>query len=75
MKGVCVRATISRREVERMKNMPTADEQATKEIDIYAMLQRIKADSKEENPALEYEIKISEAKLHTLGVNTENLKK
>ena len=44
------------------------------EISKYTMLLRIKADSKEKNPTLEYEIRVSEVLLHSLGVNTEDLK-
>ena len=43
-------------------------------IEKYSMLQRIKAAGKEENPVLDYEIKVCEAQLHSLGVNTEDLK-
>lgn len=54
--------------------MPTISENITAELDKYAMLQRIKADSQGDNPTLDYEIKLSEAKLHSLGINTDDLK-
>ena len=44
------------------------------EIQKYSMLQRIKAASKEENPVLDYEIRITEITLHSMGVNTDDLK-
>ena len=50
------------------------DEVIAYEIRNYTRLQRIKAASREENPVLEYEIRESEAILHSLGVNTDDLK-
>ena len=54
--------------------MPNTGEIITQEIEKYGMLQRIKAEAKEEIPYLEYEIKLSEAKLQSLGVNVDGLK-
>ena len=45
------------------------------EIRNYTRLQRIKAASNEVNEVLEYEIRESEAVLHSLGINTDDLKK
>ena len=59
---------------EGVYRMPTISENITAELDKYAMLQRIKADSQGDNPTLDYEIKLSEAKLHSLGINTDDLK-
>ena len=54
--------------------MPNGSEIITQEIEKYGMLQRIKEESTGETPYLDYEIKLTEAKLHSLGVNTEDLK-
>ena len=54
--------------------MPNTGEIITQEIEKYGMLQRIKAEAKEEIPYLEYEIKLSEAKLQSLDVNVDGLK-
>ena len=43
-------------------------------IEKYSMLQRIKQANQGENPVLDYEIKVCEAQLHSLGVSTEDLK-
>lgn len=55
--------------------MPNAIELAGIELENYARLQRIKEASKEDNSVLDYEIKLSEAKLHSYGVSTEDLRK
>ena len=55
--------------------MPNGNEIITAEIEKYGMLQRIKEGSTGENKVLDYEILLSEAKLHSLGVNTDALKK
>ena len=43
-------------------------------IEKYSMLQRIKEANQGENPVLDYEIRVCEAQLHSMGVNTEDLK-
>ena len=54
----------------------TLQEQIINEINQFSMLWRIKNDMPEgvENRQLENELKLSEIRLHTLGVNTEDLK-
>ncbi|MBQ9360462.1 MAG: hypothetical protein IJT96_05445 [Lachnospiraceae bacterium] len=52
----------------------TPQEMEVSEINNYSMLQRIKSANKEqENPVLDYEIKVSAARLATLGVNVKDL--
>ncbi len=52
----------------------TPQEMEIYEINNYSMLQRIKSENGEQNnPVLEYEIKVSAARLATLGVNVEDL--
>ena len=65
---------IPHREEEERMDLVNSAELIANEISKYAMLLRIKADSKEKNPTLEYEIRVSEVLLHSLGVNTEDLK-
>ena len=48
--------------------MPDSSELIMQEIEKYGMLQRIKAASSEENPVLDYEIQLSEAKPESLGI-------
>lgn len=43
------------------------------EVTNYSNLQRIKRSLKEENEELEYQIRVSEAKLHSMGVNLQDL--
>ena len=49
----------------------TLDELKQVNIDYYINLIRIKKYQKELNPELEYQLKIQNNKLHTLGVNTD----
>ena len=65
---------IPHREEEERMDLVNSAELLANEISKYTMLLRIKADSKEKNPTLEYEIRVSEVLLHSLGVNTEDLK-
>ena len=59
-----------------MEETMTLQEQIINEINQFSMLWRIKNDMPEgvENRQLENELKLSEIRLHTLGVNTEDLK-
>ena len=52
----------------------TPQEMEITEMNNYCMLQRIKKDNKDtENATLDYEIKVSAAKLSTLWVNVKDL--
>ena len=52
----------------------TPQEMQFEEIENYARLQSIKAaNGDQKNAVLDYEIKVSAAKLQTIGVNLENL--
>ena len=51
----------------------TKEEMITVEIDKFANLMRIKKYQKEENPELEYQIRISRSKLQGYGIVTEDL--
>ena len=52
----------------------TPSEMEILEIENYSRLQRIKKDNgNTENPTLDYEIRVSAAKLEKLGVNLETL--
>ncbi|MBQ9360365.1 MAG: hypothetical protein IJT96_04945 [Lachnospiraceae bacterium] len=52
----------------------TPQEMEYMEIENYSRLQRIKKDNGgHDNPALDYEISVSTAKLSALGVNVENI--
>ena len=52
----------------------TPQEMEYMEIENYSRLQRIKKDNgSHDNPALDYEISVSTAKLSALGVNVENI--
>ena len=54
----------------------TLQEQVIQEINIFSMLWRIQKDMPEgvENQQLTNELKLSEIRLHALGVNTDDLK-
>ena len=52
----------------------TNNELTVQLIDLYTILQEIKTGCKEENPILNYKIRKVEAQLHSIGVNTDNLK-
>lgn len=59
---------------ERMSDETmTKEEMITYEINTFTNLLRIKKYATEENPELEYQIKISRAKLEAYGIVTENL--
>ena len=51
----------------------TKEEMQAELIERYAAYQRIKKANKEENEVLDYEIKVTSARLSTLGVNVEDL--
>ena len=52
----------------------TPQEMEYMEIENYSRLQRIKKENgQQENSSLDYEIKISKAKLSSLGVNVEDI--
>ncbi len=53
--------------------MADANELRTFEIENYSRLQRIKAANEGDNTVLDYEIKVSKAKLEGMGVNLENI--
>lgn len=50
----------------------TIEELKQTNIDWYINLLRIKRYQKEENPELEYQIKVQRNKLHSLGINTDD---
>ena len=64
------------KEGERMEEVMTLQEQVIQEINIFSMLWRIQKDMPEgvENQQLTNELKLSEIRLHALGVNTDDLK-
>lgn len=51
----------------------TKEEMINTEINTFTSLMRIKKYQKEENPELEYQIRISKAKLEAFGIVTETL--
>ncbi len=50
----------------------TVEELKQTNIDWYINLLRIKRYQKDENPELEYQIKVQRNKLHSLGINTDD---
>ncbi len=54
--------------------MPSDKEMINNLIDLYSILQQIKqANGSAENKVLEYQIKVTTAKLSSMGVNVEDL--
>ena len=59
--------------VRKVRDNMNNSELITVTIDNYVNLQRIKAVNTCENAELDYQIKVTEAKLNALGVNTKDL--
>ena len=64
------------KEVQEMEETMTMQEQIIQEINVFSMLWRIQSAMPEnvENRELTHELKLSEIRLHALGVNTDELK-
>lgn len=55
-------------------NMPSDKELINNLIDLYSILQQIKqANGTTNNPILDYQIKVTTAKLSSMGINVEDI--